>query len=97
MAHAEWTAEDKQPKELRGYMYGVEYGYHLGHDSLGTRIFANINDIYWQPFKLPEGGEYPSKDNWPQDGLVEVEIKFIRHIKAEDCWKEKENDAGVNK
>ena len=87
MGHADWTEKDKTPEELRGYMYGVEYGYHLGHDLDGTRVYASIADIY-------ESGSanYPNQENWPQDGIVEVEIKFIRHIPADKCWEAKESE-----
>lgn len=95
MGHIEWSDKDKKPEEMRGFMYGVEYGYHLGHDVFGTPIYPSIQDIYERE---PHGKrDYPSEKNWPQDGIVEVEVRFIRHIKAEDCWhefqKEKEQNA----
>lgn len=80
MGHITPSEEDEQ-KIVRGYVYGVEWIHEIPDCLGGNTIHWSIRDFY-------ELGGYPQQDVWPQDGLVEVEIKFIRHIPADKCWEE---------
>lgn len=90
MGHAVWKKEDKDDKELIGYMFGVDYGYHLGNDALGTTVYKDIQDLYdshrESQKNVLEDDKYPGIKNFPQDGIVKVRIEFLEHIPAEDCW-----------
>lgn len=80
MGHIIPNKEDEL-KVVRGYVFGVEWIHEIPNCIDGNVVHWDISDFY-------ERGSYPDKDNWPQDGLVEVEIRFIRHIDADKCWEE---------
>ena len=96
MSHAEWTKEDVGEKEKIGYVYGVEYGHHLGNDLFGVPVYPSIRALYesmrMNQKNVIEEDKYPGSINYPQDGIVKVRIEFLEHIKAEDCWKKYEED-----
>lgn len=85
MGHAIVLEEDRKP--FRAYMLGVEWVYEIDGD-YGTSVFPSVDCLY----RHHSLNYFRDRSDYPQDGIVEVEIKFIRHIRAEECWEEKIND-----
>lgn len=85
MGHIPIKEEDR--KSFRAYMLGVEWLYEI-EGGCGASVFPSVITL-WENHPL---NYFRDGEDYPQDGIVEVEIKFIRHIPAEKCWEAKELD-----
>lgn len=85
MAHV--TINEERRKPVRGYLLGVEWLYEF-LDTLNIDLYPTVDDLYRNhPLSYFKGNK-----GVPQDGIVEVEVKFIRHIPAEKCFEEITNE-----
>lgn len=80
MGHIKIDENSRKPHRL--YVCGVSWLYEIEQGITG---FSRIKDLY-------NYHSYASQENFPQDGIVEVELRFIRHIPAEKCWEEKQKN-----
>lgn len=68
------------PVSRNAYMLGVEWLYET-HSPTGIKIFPSFSNLYENhPLNYFKDGKTP-----PQDGVVEVEIRLVRHFPAEEC------------
>jgi len=85
MGHA--IVEEGDRKPFRAYMLGIEWVYEIEGDG-GAVVFPSVDCLY----RYHSMSYFKEGRDYPQDGIVEVEIKFVRHIPAEKCWEEKEKN-----
>jgi hypothetical protein len=64
---------------IKCYMDGIDWEHHLGHDRKGTLIFPSVDAAKVGKKCLRDGGGC---------GVVEVEIRLIRWVEAQDLESE---------
>ena len=67
-------ASDDPGTVIRGYMDGIDWQHHLEADALGTRVYPSEKTLRRERKCVETGG----------CGVVEVEVRLIRWIEAQD-------------
>lgn len=68
---------------VRGFMDGIDWEEHLGHDRKGVRVFPSVERTRTEKGCLAKGGKC---------GIVEVEVRLVRWVEAQDLAAEFQSD-----
>lgn len=66
---------NKDDSVIRGFMDGIDWEEHLGSDARGVLVFPSEDRTRTEKRCLAKGGKC---------GIVEVEIRLIRWVEAQD-------------
>lgn len=86
MGNVSINKDDREP--TRAYMVGVQWLYEVDPGALVRNYIYPSIEAYYAHDPCGVHGNL----SWPQDGIVEIEMRFIRHIPAEECWEHYQKD-----
>jgi hypothetical protein len=72
-------------KPIRGFMDGIDWEEHLGHDASGAPVFGTERSLRLKRPCIETGG----------CGIVEVEVRFIRWVEPQDLKWDHKNHAAL--